>query len=194
MRPGLFGAAVLRVPFLDMLTSMTDPALPLTVHEYGEWGDPGQRGGTDGGERPVLSLMQRLCPYHNLVTAAGHATPFGSNSVTEAIPVTAYENDSRASSSSGVLVAAGSLPGLLPPILVSCSLRDARVPFWVPAKWVARARSLGQALPGGQHQHRVGPVVMRVQEEGGHHGSSEQQFEELAEDYAFIIKALSRAL
>lgn len=31
---------MLRVPFVDFLTSMTQPELPLTVHEYGEWGDP----------------------------------------------------------------------------------------------------------------------------------------------------------
>ena len=31
---------MLRVPFVDLLTTMTQPELPLTVHEYGEWGDP----------------------------------------------------------------------------------------------------------------------------------------------------------
>lgn len=30
---------MLRVPFVDMLTAMTQPELPLTAHEYGEWGD-----------------------------------------------------------------------------------------------------------------------------------------------------------
>lgn len=39
-RPDLFGAAVLRAPFVDLLTAMTNPALPLTVHEYDEWGNP----------------------------------------------------------------------------------------------------------------------------------------------------------
>ncbi len=35
---GLFSALVLRVPFLDVATTMADPALPLTLHEQGEWG------------------------------------------------------------------------------------------------------------------------------------------------------------
>ena len=32
---------LLQVPFLDILTSMLDPSLPLTVEEYEEWGEPG---------------------------------------------------------------------------------------------------------------------------------------------------------
>lgn len=39
-RPQDLLAAILRVPFVDMFTCMTRPELPLTVHEYGEWGDP----------------------------------------------------------------------------------------------------------------------------------------------------------
>ena len=33
-------AAILQVPFLDVLTVLTDENQPLTVHEYEEWGDP----------------------------------------------------------------------------------------------------------------------------------------------------------
>lgn len=39
-RPELFGAAVLDVPFVDVVTTMLDPDLPLTVGEYEEWGNP----------------------------------------------------------------------------------------------------------------------------------------------------------
>lgn len=34
------GAVILEVPFLDVLNSMADPLLPLTAHEFAEWGDP----------------------------------------------------------------------------------------------------------------------------------------------------------
>jgi oligopeptidase B len=44
-RPSAFGAAVLRAPFVDLLTTMSDPELPMTVHEYDEWGDPGSAEG-----------------------------------------------------------------------------------------------------------------------------------------------------
>lgn len=39
-RPESLFAAILRVPFVDLLTTMTQPDLPLTIHEYEEWGDP----------------------------------------------------------------------------------------------------------------------------------------------------------
>ena len=39
-RPDLFGVAVADVPFVDVLNTMLDPSLPLTVIEYDEWGNP----------------------------------------------------------------------------------------------------------------------------------------------------------
>lgn len=41
MRPELFRAVVAGVPFVDVLATMLDPSVPLTVIEYEEWGDPG---------------------------------------------------------------------------------------------------------------------------------------------------------
>ncbi|KAL5828302.1 hypothetical protein ACOSQ4_020099 [Xanthoceras sorbifolium] len=40
MRPDLFKVAVAGVPFVDVLTTMLDPTLPLTTAEWEEWGDP----------------------------------------------------------------------------------------------------------------------------------------------------------
>jgi oligopeptidase B len=40
MAPALAHAAVAQVPFVDILTTMLDTSLPLTVGEYEEWGDP----------------------------------------------------------------------------------------------------------------------------------------------------------
>jgi oligopeptidase B len=40
MRPDLFTAAVAGVPFVDVLTTMLDPTIPLTTAEWEEWGDP----------------------------------------------------------------------------------------------------------------------------------------------------------
>ncbi|MED6119599.1 hypothetical protein PIB30_013236 [Stylosanthes scabra] len=40
MRPDLFKAAVAGVPFVDVLTTMLDPTIPLTTSEWEEWGDP----------------------------------------------------------------------------------------------------------------------------------------------------------
>ncbi|MHB8457612.1 MAG: S9 family peptidase, partial [Acidimicrobiales bacterium] len=38
--PDAFGAIVAEVPFVDCLTTMLDPTLPLTTNEWEEWGDP----------------------------------------------------------------------------------------------------------------------------------------------------------
>ena len=40
MRPDLFKAVVNHVPFVDVINTMLDPSLPLTVGEFEEWGDP----------------------------------------------------------------------------------------------------------------------------------------------------------
>ncbi|BAT93623.1 hypothetical protein LR48_Vigan02g265200 [Vigna angularis] len=40
MRPDLFRAAVAGVPFVDVVTTMLDPTIPLTTSEWEEWGDP----------------------------------------------------------------------------------------------------------------------------------------------------------
>ncbi|XP_024025988.1 uncharacterized protein LOC21405850 [Morus notabilis] len=40
MRPYLFKAAVAGVPFVDVVTTMLDPTIPLTTSEWEEWGDP----------------------------------------------------------------------------------------------------------------------------------------------------------
>lgn len=62
-RAGCIGAAVLRVPFVDVLTTMLDPSLPLTVHEYDEFGDPST-------DKQAFESLRKLCPYANIRPAA----------------------------------------------------------------------------------------------------------------------------
>ena len=42
MRPDRFHGVVAQVPFVDVVTTMLDPDIPLTTGEYDEWGDPNQ--------------------------------------------------------------------------------------------------------------------------------------------------------
>ena len=62
LRPDLFGAILSHVPFVDVLTTMSDPDLPLTVGEYEEWGNPGIA--------PEYRTIRRYCPYSNLEAKA----------------------------------------------------------------------------------------------------------------------------
>jgi oligopeptidase B len=57
-RPDLATVAVLRVPFVDVINTMLDESLPLTVGEFEEWGNPK--------ERDYYLLMTSYCPYTNL--------------------------------------------------------------------------------------------------------------------------------
>jgi oligopeptidase B len=57
MRPELFAAAVAEVPFVDVVNTMSDPSLPLTVTEWDEWGDPRTE--------PFASCMLEYSPYDN---------------------------------------------------------------------------------------------------------------------------------
>ena len=58
LRPDLFAGVVAEVPFVDVLTTMLDPSLPLTVTEWEEWGDPRRRGRVQLDAR-ILALRQR---------------------------------------------------------------------------------------------------------------------------------------
>ena len=62
-RPGRWRAVVAEVPFVDVVTTMLDPTIPLTVNEWDEWGDP---------SRPDdYAWMARYSPYDNLPPAGG---------------------------------------------------------------------------------------------------------------------------
>ncbi len=62
MRPELFHAVVARVPFVDVINSMLDESLPLTVGEFEEWGNPKIR--------EQYEYMKSYSPYDNLEAKA----------------------------------------------------------------------------------------------------------------------------
>jgi len=79
LRPDLFRGVVAEVPFVDVLTTICDETLPLTVMEWEEWGNPKT-------DRNVYSYMKSYSPYDN-VTRAPYPAMF----------VTAGLNDPRVS-------------------------------------------------------------------------------------------------
>jgi len=66
MTPDAFGGIVAQVPFVDALTSILDPTLPLTVPEWEEWGDPLH-------DSEVYRYMKTYTPYENV--AVGQVYP-----------------------------------------------------------------------------------------------------------------------
>ena len=62
MRPELFKAAVVQVPFVDVINTMLDESLPLTVGEFLEWGNPKIKAEYD--------YMKTYSPYENIAAKA----------------------------------------------------------------------------------------------------------------------------
>jgi oligopeptidase B len=75
MRPDLFTTVIAAVPFVDVLNTMSDPTLPLTVTEYEEWGNPKDPVYYDyiSSYSPYDNVTDK--PYPNLFASAGLNDP-----------------------------------------------------------------------------------------------------------------------
>ncbi len=82
MDPRSYAGIEADVPFVDALTSILDPSLPLTVTEWDEWGDPLH-------DEDVYRYMKSYSPYENAPTTAQDAAGF------PRILVTSSMNDTR---------------------------------------------------------------------------------------------------
>ncbi|MGE0126826.1 MAG: S9 family peptidase [Blastocatellales bacterium] len=131
MRPDLFKAVVSYVPFVDVMNTMLDASLPLTVGEYLEWGNPN--------EKPAYDYMRSYSPYDNVGKKA------------------------------------------YPTMLVRTSLNDSQVPYWEPAKYVAKLRVM---------KTDKNLLLFKIKLEPGGHGGASGRYDRLRDsafDYAFIL-------
>jgi oligopeptidase B len=62
LRPDLFHTVVAHVPFVDVVNTMLDDTLPLTIAEYEEWGNPN--------DRAFYDYMRTYSPYENVSATA----------------------------------------------------------------------------------------------------------------------------
>jgi oligopeptidase B len=130
LRPDLFRALVLEVPFLDVVTTMLDKNLPLTTHEYDEWGNPHH-------STPYF-YMKNYSPYDNIK------------------------------------------PQAYPNLFFTAGFYDRQVPFWEPAKCVAKLRQL---------KTDSNPILFYTDMGAGHSGKT-GRFKSLidtARIYSFLI-------
>jgi oligopeptidase B len=59
MAPRRWRAVVAEVPFVDVVTTMSDPTIPLTINEWDEWGDPRD-------DPAMRAYMRSYSPYDNM--------------------------------------------------------------------------------------------------------------------------------
>ncbi len=62
MRPDLWHGVVAQVPFVDVVTTMSDASIPLTTNEYDEWGNPA--------DKESYMYMKSYSPYDNVTRQA----------------------------------------------------------------------------------------------------------------------------
>jgi len=58
MEPNLYNGIISNVPFVDVITTMSDASIPLTTGEYDEWGNPANK--------KEFNYMMRYSPYDNI--------------------------------------------------------------------------------------------------------------------------------
>ncbi len=134
MRPDLFKVVVAHVPFVDVVNTMLDETLPLTITEYEEWGNPN--------DKVFYEYIKSYAPYENL--------------------------------------AARNYPN----ILVTAGLNDPRVPYWEPAKWVAKLREIKTG---------ANLLLLKTLMGAGHGGPSGryQKLREKAFEFAFVLDRIA---
>src|SRR6185369_9600201 len=133
LRPDLFRGVLAEVPWMDVITDMFNPDLPLTTLEYDQWGDPNKK--------EYYDYMLSWSPYDNVKKAN------------------------------------------YPAIFATGGLNDTQVPYFSPAKWVAKVR---------ENNSGNNPVLFKCNMGPGHGGESGRFAAQklVAEEYAFMLDQL----
>ena len=178
----LFRAAILHVPFVDPLTAMLDPTLPLTTTEYEEWGNPRE-------SKKDYEYLSSYAPYDNVPTFDDILPPGYK-----------YSNGGQ------ILLSENGLSNhhILPPSLfITTGELDTRVAYWQPLKYVARLRQRLAPWYGLDRREHImdrqkgtndrASLSLLLREEGGHFDdSSESTLEEAAFRVSFLLQEVER--
>jgi len=147
----LVGSMVLRVPFVDVLSAMSDPTLPLTQHEYDEFGNPS--------DLEIRKAIAKYDPYQNV--QGSHRYPH---------------------------------------MLLTASLRDIRVPYWGPLKFVAKLRDAKRrqnstSKSDSKKKAANDLLLLRLDDDRGHFGEMGRSghVREKAFEIAFLEMAIERS-
>nr|ACI15909.1 oligopeptidase b [Bodo saltans] len=162
---GLYKAVLPLVPFVDCLTTMLDPSIPLTTAEWEEWGNP----------------LEDAAAYHTIKAYSPMDL------------LAAAEQQQQQQRGGGLRSVSGQVVVANVPrfVFVESGYGDPRVPHWEPMALVARLRDLVAAKREPTSKTYTPVVLHKCNLQAGHGGASGryEQLRELADEYAFVVAA-----
>ncbi|KAF9899670.1 hypothetical protein BX616_002898, partial [Lobosporangium transversale] len=179
MRPDLFRAMILNVPFLDPMTTMLDPEIPLTRVEYLEWGNPAQ-------SEKMYDYMASYAPYDTIP----NYNDYNSREQDK-------DKDINPSKGPSTLLSPDTTTKFPPPpitsrrpaLMISCGERDQRVDYTQSTKFVARLRSRLAPWYGANGKEAC---VLMIDENRGHFGNGTQddRVKNWAREIVFLLSSV----
>ena len=181
-RPELFQGVLASVPFVDCLTTMLDPRIPLTTLEWEEWGNPVV-------DRDAYTSIKSYSPMDSVPGFDLLAQPARK-------PTTKSSFFPPEVDSSCEWPAARQKVFDMPHIYVESGMGDSRVAYWEPAAFVARLRAVTHAMEEKDASFKAPLILHRCQMGAGHGGASGRfaYLRDIAREYAFIFKILGTQL
>ncbi|KAF9178174.1 hypothetical protein BGZ50_008016 [Haplosporangium sp. Z 11] len=175
MRPDLFRAMIMNVPFLDPMTTMLDPKIPLTKVEYLEWGNPAESG-------RMYDYMASYAPYDTIPEYNSEEQNMERKQrIDRQRQQMAAETSTEMSADSSDVAESDQMtvstyppPPITsrrPALMISCGERDQRVDYSQSTKFVARLRSRLEPWYGPEGKE---VCVMMIDENRGHFGNGFQ--------------------
>ncbi|KAF9105107.1 hypothetical protein BGX29_000677 [Mortierella sp. GBA35] len=171
MRPDLFRAMIMSVPFLDPMTTMLDPEIPLTKVEYLEWGNPAE-------SRQMYDYMASYAPYDTIPDSNSEQQQQQHHHQQDARNSNSNSTDAETkeiTTSTTTVTTQFPEPPLTsrrPALMISCGERDQRVDYSQSTKFVARLRSRLGPWYGPEGKEAC---VLMIDENRGHFGNGTQE-------------------
>lgn len=175
MRPDLFRAMIMSVPFLDPMTTMLDPEIPLTKVEYLEWGNPAE-------SEQMYDYMASYAPYDTIPDYFFNSN----NNKNKALKDGVDNKDMDATQLTTTGFPKPPLSARRPALMISCGERDQRVDYSQSTKFVARLRSRLAPWYGAEGKEAC---VLMIDENRGHfgNGTQEDRVKNWAREVVFLL-------
>jgi oligopeptidase B len=179
MRPDLFRAIIMSVPFLDPMTTMLDPEIPLTKVEYLEWGNPAE-------SEQMYDYMASYAPYDTIPDFFNSNNNKGGKKMSQATKGGETKDADGSALTRTTEFPKPPLSARRPALMISCGERDQRVDYSQSTKFVARLRSRLAPWYGSEGKEAC---VLMIDENRGHfgNGTQEDRVKNWAREVVFLL-------